>query len=135
MARRRPGLVGGAGLGATSGEVDLRGGEADSGVDGAFAGGAGGEGAERPVAGGRVEAEVTGGVGYHLGGELAGGVQQPDERAGDRGTGAQHLAGDDGVLLQVDALQVAALGGRAAHQTSFSIGTPTSEPYSVQEPS
>jgi len=51
-----------------------------------------------------------------------------------------HLSLDDGLLLDVDAVEGEPALGGAAHQASpgsspRATGTPTSEPYSVQEPS
>src|ERR1700743_3120479 len=78
------------------------------------------------------------GRGDHLGGELAGGVQQSHERTTHGLTGAiHHAAGDDCFLLQVDAgrQSLSLLWRRAHNQLPNSIGAPTREPYSVQLPS
>ena len=85
----------------------------------------------------------------HLGGELAAGVQQPHVRRGHRRAVPHDLTLDHGLLRRVHPCR----GTRALHrgtthgpdlfrfrfvgtsQAVFSIGTPTSEPYSVQDPS
>ena len=81
----------------------------------------------------------------HLGGELTGAVEQahvgvPDRDPVTGGVHAEHLALDDGLLGDVDAVERQTALDRAAHQASpasspRATGTPTSEPYSVQEPS
>ena len=103
--------------------------------------GLGGQGAQRPVTVAGEEPEVTGGRGRHLGGELTGAVEEPDvgvahrrsppdhgpgspppwRRRCRRGTGRPPWRRTSGVTL-------AASSPRAT-------GTPTREPYSVQEPS
>src|SRR5690606_39133478 len=120
------------------------------GDDRAVGGAAGHQRTEGPGALGRVEAELTGGGGRHLRGELAGRVQQTDV-ARHRLAVAGHLALDGG-LTGLDRRGVRAAGLRTAHVSTpegvwrgrsggaylagpSSIGTPTREPYSVQEPS
>src|SRR5919112_2954374 len=105
------------------------------------------QGAQRPLAGGGEEPELPGRRRGHLCGELPGAVEQSDVRRADRITLVSDDALDDGLLRHVDALEGDPAGGHAAHQASSSsagtspgsspsaIGTPTSEPYSVQEPS
>src|SRR4051794_37313257 len=96
---------------------------------------AGGEGAQGPVTGGREEPEAAGRRRHDLGRELTGRVEQPDVGAGQRLAALGHRSLDHGLLAHVDPLQAQLLGGCSAHgQTSFSTGTPTSEPYSVHEP-
>ena len=59
---------------------------------------------QRPGSGCGEEPEVAGGRRDDLGGELAGGVQQPHERTADGLAGAIHYAsGDDRFFLQVNA--------------------------------
>ena len=85
-----------------------------------------------------IEAGVVGG---DLGGELTGPVQQAHVRIADGSARAGHRALDDGLLGEVDTLDGSSADDRsAAHQASpasspSTIGTPMSEPYSVQEPS
>src|SRR5690349_21848756 len=110
--------------------------EADVGGEGALTLADGGQRADLPRARGREEPELALRGGHHLGGELVGRVEQPDVRAGHRGTVVPDLALDHRLAVQVDAREAAALLGGSAHaQAPFSIGTPTREPYSVHEPS
>src|SRR6187200_3228865 len=93
-----------------------------------------------PFTGRGEEPELAGGRGRHLGGELAGPVEQADVGAVHGLTVTGHDALDDRFLRDVDPVEGQAAGGRAAHQASpasspRATGTPTSEPYSVQEPS
>src|SRR3954451_17982775 len=110
--------------------------EADVGGEDALTPAHGGQRAQLPLPGGGEEPELALGAGHHLGGELVGRVQQPDVGAGDRGPVVPPRALDHRLGGQVDAGEAAALLGGAAHaQAPFSIGTPTREPYSVEEPS
>ena len=110
--------------------------QADVGTDPALTLADRGQRTELPVPRGGEEAELALRAGDHLGGELVGGVEQPHVRPGDGGAVVPDLALDDRLGAQVHAGQRAALLGRAAHaQAPFAIGTPTREPYSVQEPS
>src|SRR5690606_5765874 len=107
--------------------------------------GLGSQGAQRPDTLTGEEAEVAGRGDGHLGGELAGLVEQAHEAGGDRLTLAGHLALDHGLLGDVDAVERQATLNCAAHQADAlsyvpgssprTIGTPMREPYSVQEPS
>src|SRR5690606_34851898 len=104
--------------------------------------GARGERPHRPPPRCREEPELPGFGGRHLRGELAVLVVQPDVGAGDRRAVAHHLALDDGLLGHVDVGPAAAAEQRPAARQEASpgsspttTGTPTSEPYSVQEPS
>src|SRR4051794_3951182 len=82
------------------------------------------------------EPELALRTGHHLGGELVGRVEEPDVGAGHRSAVVPDLTLDHRLGVQVDAGEAVALLGSAAHaQAPFSIGTPTSEPYSVHEPS
>src|SRR5579871_6564883 len=99
-----------------------------------------GENAQRPLAGGGEEAEAAVLAERHLGDELVVGAEQTRVALGHRGVGAEHLALDDRFLARlVLGDRHAARGGATAviaHLPSpSSIGTPTSEPYSVHEPS
>ena len=93
------------------------------------------------VPGRREEPEVARRRGDDLGRELAGAVQQPDERAADRLAAGQHAPGEHRLLGQVgagrqgDRLVRCAAHQRAPRLAPSSIGTPMSEPYSVQLPS
>ena len=71
----------------------------------------------RPGAGRGVEAEVAAGRGDDLGGELAGGVEQPDEGAADRIGPGQHLALDDGLVGDVNAGREVGGSARVGHRT------------------
>ena len=73
----------------------------------------------------------------HLGGELAAAVEQPHVRARHRLAAAQDDALHDRLVGDVDALERGPPFLAAAHQdwSPSSIGTPTSEPHSVHEPS
>src|SRR5579884_1415665 len=91
----------------------------------------------RPVAGTGEEPELTGGGRDDLGSELAAAVEQPHVSTGERLAAGVNESldhrlprGDAGVVDR-GLIRCTAHEG----QTSFSIGTPTSEPYSVQEPS
>ncbi len=112
--------------------------------------GLGSQRAQRPVALTGEEAEVARRRGGDLGGELTGPVEQAHVGVADRlalpvGTGPHDLALDDGLLRDVDPVEREPALGRAAHQlpplsaepgsSPRAIGTPTSEPYSVHEPS
>src|ERR1700677_1381100 len=114
------------------GELD-RGDVADVGRDGLLeADAAGREHAQRPVAGGGEEAEAAVLAERDLGHELV-------ARA-ERVAAAEHAALDDRLLARLVLGDRHAAGRRAAgivaHLPSpISIGTPTSEPYSVHEPS
>src|SRR6478752_1101993 len=96
--------------------------------------------AQRPLAVAGEEPEVTAGRGRDLGGELTGAVEQAHVRRTDRLAAAQHLALDDCLILDVDAVEGQPALSGAAHQASpgsspRATGTPTREPYSVHEPS
>ena len=102
--------------------------------------GLGCQGAQGPLAVAGEEAEVAGGRGGDLGGELTGAVEQTHVGVADRLATANDAALDHGLLGDVHAVEGQAALSRAAHQASpFSspreTGTPTSEPYSVHEPS
>ena len=80
--------------------------------------------------------------GRDLGGELAGPVEQPDVGVGHGLAVTDDLALHHGLLGHVDAVERQPALRRAAHQASAdpasspsTTGTPTSEPYSVHEPS
>ena len=91
--------------------------------------------ANRPRAGRREEPELAGRRRRHLRGELAGAVEQshvPD----DRHAVTSHDALDHCFLAGIDTDRQSTCDS-SAHQPSApsEIGTPTSEPYSVHEPS
>src|ERR1700678_2526293 len=122
------------------GELD-RGDVADVGRDGLLeADAAGREHAQRPVAGGGEEAEAPVLAQRHLGHELVAGAEQAGVAGADRFAAAEHAALDDRLLAGLVLGDGHSAGRRAAgivaHLPSpISIGTPTSEPYSVHEPS
>src|SRR3954453_4701654 len=71
-----------------------------------------------------------------LGGELPRSVEQPHERTADGLAASRDGPLNHGFLCHVDPFSGKPASLCSAHaQTSFSIGTPTSEPYSVHEPS
>src|ERR1700685_2162705 len=112
---------------------------ADGGRDGLLeADAAGREHAQRPVAGGGEEAEAAVLAERDLGHELVAGAEQARVAGGDRVAAAEHAALDDRLLARLVLGDLHAAGRRAAgivaHLPSpISIGTPTSEPYSVHE--
>src|SRR5215467_11989024 len=105
------------------------------------AGAAGREHPDGPVARRGEEAEPAVLAQRDLGDELAVVVQQPGVPDRSRGTGGGHRALDDGltggVLGHRDPARwrAAALRLPAHRPAPSSIGTPTREPYSVQDPS
>src|SRR5437764_1466292 len=109
--------------------------------DGGFAVAGAVQGADRPLARRRVEAEVAVGRRDDLAGEVAAAVQEPDERAADRPVRARHLAREHDLPARVVVRRCGLLDRCAAavvnrhHLAPNSTGTPTSEPYSVHEPS
>src|ERR1700677_3069684 len=123
------------------GELD-RGDVADVGRDGLLeADAAGREHAQRPVAGGGEEAEAAVIAERDLGHELVAGAEQARVAGGNRvAAGPQHVPLDDRLLARLVLGDRHSASGRAAgivaHLPSpISIGTPTSEPYSVHDPS
>src|SRR5215471_20155357 len=100
---------------------------------------AGGEHAQRPLSWRGEEAEAAVLAERDLGDELVAGAEQPGVAGGYRRAVAEHAPLDDRLLARrVLGDGHAASGSSAAvvHLPSpISIGTPTSEPYSVHEPS
>ena len=72
-------------------------------IDLGLAGSDAGQRANRPGTRGGVEAEVPGRRAHHLGGELAGGVEQPDERALHRRAFGENPALQDRLVDCIDA--------------------------------
>src|SRR5665213_1263294 len=107
---------------------------ADLGGHGLVGGAAGYQSAQRPCARRREEAELASRGCRHLRGELASAVEKPHV-ADDRHAVTSHDALDHCFLASVDPDRQSTCDG-PAHQPSApsEIGTPTSEPYSVQEP-
>src|SRR3954470_8125429 len=94
------------------------------------------EGADRPRTRPREEAERAGRRGHDLGGELTRGVEQPHVGTALGLPTTTDRALNDRFGRHINPFERQVLDWSPAHaQTSFSIGTPTREPYSVHEPS
>src|ERR1700685_1573582 len=98
------------------------------------------EDAQRPLARLGEEPERAVLAERHLGDELVAGAEQPGVAARHRGATAEHLALDDRLLARLVLRDGHSACRRAAAVVAHlpspsSIGTPTSEPYSVHEPS
>src|SRR5579859_5733049 len=143
----QPGPAGPGWTGLSDGDVD-RGDLAVAGLDRTLgAHPPGGQDAQRPRTGRGEEPEAAVGAQRDLGHELVTGAEQPRVPGGDRGTLTGDLALHDRLVAGRGGRGDAARGGaaavrasarriRSAHRASpSSIGTPTSDPYSVHEPS